>query len=130
MKLLVVTTVFSVFFQFGKSEIPQCPPTNITNLCALEKNIDEPPKPWPVKIDVVIVFGDLIHVDEKMNSVKVLLQIMQFWNDTRITARSNKTFHQLNFETLNDIWYNEPFFYNTIKVEKFQRIISDRSAYV
>ena len=126
----MVGLVFLVQLLFGKCDIPKCSGGDITTLCALEEALDEPPKPWPVKIDLVITFGDLIHVNEEKNFIKVLFNIGQYWNDTRITAGSDKTFYQLKSNVLDEVWYDEPFFFNTVKVEKFQRIISDTSSYL
>ena len=132
MGLVAFGVVFSVLFNFGATEIPPCTAVNITTICSLNNKdgLEGPPKPWPVNIILRVLLGSLIEVDEQRNSLKVLILLGQSWNDTRITVNSNSGLHTLHLDVLNHIWYNEPFFYPTVKIERSNRIVAEKSSHL
>ena len=132
MGLVGIGLVFSVLFNLGATEIPRCESVNITTLCSLnnDEGIEGPPKPWPAKINLSITLGGVISVDERKNFIKVLIFFYQSWEDSRITVNSNLSFHSTHSGDLEDIWYNEPFFYPTIRIERFKRVLSEKASYL
>ena len=132
MELQRIGLLFSVLFHIGATEIPLCESVNKTTLCSLNdaEGTEGPPKPWSVKITLKVTLGGLIEVDERKNSLKVLLEFNQNWIDPRITVNSKIGNHPLHLDRLNDIWYNEPFFFPTVKIEKVNRIVTEKSSYL
>ena len=132
MGLVAFGVVFSVLFNFGATEIPPCAAVNITTICSLNNKdgLEGPPKPWPVKITLKVTLGGLIEVDVRKNSLKVLLEFNQNWIDPRITVNSKIGNHPLHLDRLNDIWYSEPFFFPTVKIENVNRIVTEKSSYL
>ena len=129
------TIVLFITFEIGKCLIPSCEEEDSSTLCTLEEDWSGPPKPWPLKIDLDIEFRDLIEVDERKNSVKIMIMIYQSWNDSRLVPVSNsndqiKDYYDLDLAFLKDVWHNEPYPRNTLTLEKFKRIGSEDSTYL
>ena len=117
MKSLALFTLL-LLFQAGKLSIPPCKSVNFTAVCTLSDKIKGAPFPRPTKIDLELLFKDLIDVDEEANTVKIYFKLTQRWNDSRITIKSEKIYHQLNLQDLKDIWYNELSFHNSLEIQK------------
>ena len=61
--------------------------TKIKTVCKLIENyeIDYPPQPLPIIIDLNINILDIIDLDWTTNTITLFIQLWTFWKDPRIT---------------------------------------------
>ena len=64
-----------------------CPvATDKPELCAIHKNrtFNQPPGPWPMKLQPFIEFQDIIDFDQYANTIALVMRVLMVWNDTSV----------------------------------------------
>ena len=133
--VLILPFILSCSLAHGKLE--QCQSgIQKTGVCSLTNDYDNlsvPEKPTPIGLTVDIL--EVIAIDEKKQTIKLLVQFFMNWIDARLssTNMNDSADSAINVvHLLHDIWAPEAYFSNAIEIRKLKGIKDDslKSLYI